>query len=125
AASPTRQTSTWRPAAWSLRAATYPSPPLLPGPATTRKRATGPPSVAAASAVAVPAFSIRTDGGSPRRSASASAARVSAAVRSGCIGGTPERAAEGGEPQVHRPTQRHPRDLETRLHPPCANLGAM
>src|SRR5262245_12106730 len=72
-----------------MRAATKPSPPLLPGPATTTTRAPGGWRVATASATARPACSIRVRPGVPaaivRRSASAISAGTTSPVMAGQV----------------------------------------
>ncbi len=64
------------------RAATNPSPPLLPGPATTTILLPGGCREATRSATARPAFSIRSMPGTPPAIASRSASAISVAVRS-------------------------------------------
>ena len=78
-ASPRSATVTSRPSAMRRRAATNPSPPLLPGPARTR---TGPsaPRPVATSATAFPAASMRVMPGTPAAIARASALAICAAV---------------------------------------------
>ena len=91
AGSPTRTAVTCRPAAASRRAATKPSPPLLPGPHSTTVTgggASGPPgpvagsamlvsSASASSTTAAPALSISASGERPRPCAASSMRRIS------------------------------------------------
>ena len=89
AASPTSSTSTRKPRSARTRAATKPSPPLLPGPATTTTRAPGGWRSATASATARPAFSISVDARDAAGDRSAGRpppSRRWSAVRSWCAG---------------------------------------
>ena len=78
---PSRPRRTWYPCSRRSRAATKPSPPLLPGPHTTAIAAPARgASAAAASATARPAFSISVSPGTPCAMARASARPISCAV---------------------------------------------
>ena len=83
ARSPRSATSTAIPAAARRRAATNPSPPLLPGPHRTRTRpspALAPAIASTRSATAAPARRIRSRPGVPAAIAAASARRISSVV---------------------------------------------
>src|SRR5262245_57425175 len=86
-ASPTKRIRTRYPRSPRMRAATKPSPPLLPGPATIAIRRPGGCRAATASATARPALSIRSIPAIPlamlRRSASAISAVVSNSIIAG------------------------------------------
>src|SRR5215468_9283668 len=85
---PARRTRTRAPLARRCRAATNPSPPLLPRPQSTSTRLprTGAHSRAMMAAAPLPAFSMRRGPGMPSVSmARASRARISAAVKMGCM----------------------------------------
>ena len=73
---PMRASRTAAPASDKTRAATKPSPPLLPGPQSTRTGRPGQPSRAAA-ATAAPAFSMRATPDTPAAMAAASARYIS------------------------------------------------
>jgi hypothetical protein len=75
---------TLNPRSARIRAATNPSPPLLPGPHSTAIRAPRFTIFAASSATAVPARSISVRLVMPLAMASASAWRISSAVSSAC-----------------------------------------
>ena len=99
---PSRTTT---PASRRIRAATNPSPPLLPGPHST---ATGPPASRrrTTAATAAPALSIRSMPALPRAIASASARPISAtdsSARPGAAISTPSAAPERRAPTRPRP----------------------
>ena len=73
-------TRTIKPRSASNRAATHPSPPLLPGPHSTAIRDPGGTIFAASSATARPAFSIKVRVGTPLAAARRSASAISAVV---------------------------------------------
>ena len=103
AGSPVSSTSTSRPPVRSTRAATRPSPPLLPLPHTTAIRPPG-ARCATTSARPAPARSMRSSDGIPRSSiAQASTARICAASGSGS-----SQSGKRGHPLTPR-WRRHPR----------------
>src|SRR5690242_9488220 len=73
------RTETGQPLSLRRRAATQPSPPLLPGPHTTNVRR-GVKRLVIASATARPAFSIKLSTGTPDAADAASTARICATV---------------------------------------------
>ena len=85
--SPRSATRTSNPRSASSRAATKPSPPLLPGPHSTAILEPAGTIFAVSSATARPAFSISVSDDAPAASASRSANTISAAVKSspGCM----------------------------------------
>ena len=81
---PSSHTRTPWPCSRSIRAATKPSPPLLPGPQRTATEKRAPPSSAAAAATARPAASISAKPGVPALMARRSARPISSVVSSSC-----------------------------------------
>ncbi len=81
--SPNRATRTAAPARARWRAMTKPSPPLLPGPASTRV-GRGPKRARISAAAAAPAASISRTPSTPAAMASRSAAYISSTERSAC-----------------------------------------
>ena len=79
---PSSDKRTWYPRSRSKRAATNPSPPLLPGPQSTEIRPAAGVMPAATSATARPAFSMSTTPGVPASIASRSACPISSVVNS-------------------------------------------
>jgi hypothetical protein len=90
-------TSVAQPCCLRSRAATKPSPPLLPGPQSTQTRAPGDSIDSAAWATARPAFSINSSDGTPAASAKASARRISSTLRSSFMGNATSRALRAAD----------------------------
>src|SRR4029450_3993447 len=84
---PTKRIRTRYPRSARMRAAIKPSPPLLPGPATTAMRSPGGCRAATASATARPAFSMSSMLATPLAMVRRSASAISVVVSSSIIAG--------------------------------------
>ena len=116
ARSPSSATRTSQPPAFSSRAATKPSPPLLPGPHSTAIRAPGAAMLAASAATARPAFSISVRLGTPASTARRSARAISSVASNSCPLMVPD---------YHAATLQRCHRTRSRPGAYCAILGQM